>query len=76
MKASSTTTKCNSCSAPVDCAQHLPLCDRCLDVRLTELERSLARPRRRPSALLWPTAAMADGWRGVVTPGEALRIAA
>jgi hypothetical protein len=75
MKATSTTTKCQSCGALVECAQHLCLCDSCLDARLAELERSLARPRRRPSALLWPTAGMADGWRGALTAGEALQVA-
>jgi hypothetical protein len=64
MKATSTTTHCHTCSALVECAQHLPLCDRCLDARLAQLERGLGRPPRRSGALRWPAAALADGWRG------------
>ena len=36
MKTTSTTTKCHSCTAPVECVQHLPLCDSCLDARLAQ----------------------------------------
>ena len=46
MKATSTPTKCHSCRAQVEGAQHLLICDSCLDARLAQLERSLARPPR------------------------------
>jgi hypothetical protein len=46
MKATSIPTKCHSCRARVEGAQHLPICDRCLDARLTQLEHSLGRPPR------------------------------
>jgi len=46
MKATSTPTKCHSCRARVEGAQHLPICDGCLDARLAQLERSPARPPR------------------------------
>jgi hypothetical protein len=76
MKTTSTITHCHSCSALVECAQHLPLCDRCLDSRLAQLERGLGRPSRRSGALLWPAAALADGWRGGAAAPDALSLAA
>jgi hypothetical protein len=51
MKATSTTTKCHSCRARVEGAQHLLICDRCLDARLAQLERSFGRPPRWTGAL-------------------------
>jgi hypothetical protein len=46
MKATSTTTNCHSCGARVEGAQHLRICDGCLDARLAHLGRPLARPSR------------------------------
>jgi hypothetical protein len=75
MKATPTTEchgcKCHGCSALVDCAQHLPLCDSCLDARLTALEHSSERPSKRTGTLRWP-----GGWRGALAVGDALRVAA
>jgi hypothetical protein len=75
MTATSTTKchgcKCHGCSALVDCAQHLPLCDSCLDARLAALERFGERPSKRTGTLRWP-----GGWRGALAVGDALRVAA
>lgn len=48
MKATSTptTTRCHGCRARVEGAQHLLICDSCLDARLAQLERSSGRPPR------------------------------
>jgi hypothetical protein len=74
MKTTSTTTKCHSCTAPVECVQHLRLCDSCLDARLAQLERSAARPLGWTGALRRPTAARADRWSRAVAVGNALRV--
>jgi hypothetical protein len=76
MKATSTTTHCHCCRAVVDCAQHLPLCDSCLDARLAALERSSGRPSRWTGALRRRTATLADGWSGARVARDALGLAA
>lgn len=40
MKTTSITTSCISCREEVVVAQHLRLCDKCLDARLVDLERT------------------------------------
>jgi hypothetical protein len=76
MKATSTNCHCDSCSAPVECAQHLLLCDRCLDARMAALERSSGRSTRWTGALRWPSAVLADGWSGARAARDALHLAA
>jgi hypothetical protein len=76
MKATSTTSHCDSCSALVECAQHLLLCDRCLDARLAALEGSSRRATKWTGALRWPSAALADGWSGTRAARDALHLAA
>jgi hypothetical protein len=71
MTATATTTKCPGCGARVECAQHLSLCDGCLDARLAALERAGERPLKWTGTLRWP-----GGWRGALAVGDALRVAA
>jgi hypothetical protein len=40
MKTTSITTSCISCREEVAVAKHLSLCDKCLDARLVDLERT------------------------------------
>jgi hypothetical protein len=75
MNATSTTTHCDSCSGLVEGAQHLLLCDSCLDARLAQLERSVRRPPRWTGTLRWPTAARSDGLGSSLTFGDVLRTA-
>jgi anaerobic ribonucleoside-triphosphate reductase len=75
MNATSTTTHCNCCGELVEGAQHLLLCDCCLDARLAALERSSGRASKWTGALRWPSAALADGWSGARAARDALRLA-
>jgi hypothetical protein len=40
MKTTAITISCRHCGRPVEDAMHVMLCDRCLDARLTQLERT------------------------------------
>ena len=73
MKATSS-TECHGCSGLVECAQHVLLCDSCLDARLAQLERSAGLPPRWTRALRWPTPERADRWSNALAVGEALRV--
>jgi hypothetical protein len=60
MKTIAITTSCRHCGRQVEDAMHIMLCDRCLDMRLGQLERAFASavgaaalaasPRRAPIA--------------------------
>jgi hypothetical protein len=60
------TTRCRHCGRPVEDAMHVMLCDRCLDARFTQFERTPAVAAGAMRAL----AMSFRGTRGVFTRPE------